>query len=140
MGKTIFWSLDLTLKYEISLSFSDDIFNLKHRGSNESHVMINFQFVLADHCFVQVGRNTLPQAFSGGGRCGGTRGGQYLPRKCSCATCQGPEGPRGHSPNPETIESRPLQAGRQRGGQWHVRPHNTPQPITNRQGGEDEKH
>lgn len=70
---------------------------------------------------------------------GHTCGGQYLPRKCSCATCQGLEGLGGQSPNPETRESRPLQAGGQRTGRWHMRPHNTPQPITNHHGGEDEK-
>lgn len=72
-----------------------------------------FQFVLADHCIVQVRRNTLHQVlFLEGGWGGHTCGGRYLPRKCSCATCQGLESLGGQSPNLETRESRQLQAGR----------------------------
>lgn len=57
----------------------------------------------------------------GGGAGGHTCGGRYLPRKCSCAACQGLEGLGGQSPNPETRESRPLQTWCQRKGRWHIR-------------------
>lgn len=40
-----------------------------------------------------------------------TRDEQYLPRKCSCAACQGLKGLGGRSPNPETRESYPLHMG-----------------------------
>lgn len=127
--KPIFWSFDLP------------IFILQWRGCNRINLIMEFQFVLADRSIVQVRRNTLHQVFlEGGGRFGGTRGGRYLPRKCSCATCPGPEGLGGQrSPNPETRESHPLQAGGQRTGWWHMTPHKTPQPIRNQHGCEDKK-
>lgn len=70
---------------------------------------------------------------------GHTCGGRYLPMKCSCAICQGPEGLGGQCPDPETRESRPLQAWCQKTGWWHMKPHNPLQPITNQHHGEDEE-
>lgn len=67
-----------------------------------------------------------------------TRDEQYLPRKCSCAACQGPEGLGGRSPNPETRESYPLHMGCPwTGSGWQRLPHNTPRPITNQHSGKD---
>lgn len=92
-------------------------------------------------CCASEKKYTTPGVFwrGGGGVWGHTCVGRYLPRKCSCAICLGLEGLGGQSPNPETRESRPLEARRQRTGRWHMTPHNTPQPITNQHGGEDEK-
>lgn len=140
--------------FGLSVLFSDVINNVRlslptfitsmYYGYNESHVVIKCHFSLCRqntvlHCTSEQKYTTPGVFWRGWGRCRVTRVGQYLPRKCSCATCQGPEGLRGQSPDPETRESHPLQAGRQRIGRWRIPPHNRPQPITNQHGGEDER-